>query len=365
MLDLVSLLPTVENPHLELFEDFDLDPEHEETFFGMDLANVRVVKGCGKRCLHCIVPDLNIERMPFPAVLRNAERVKRFNEKVRSLVVDVFQQIESETGYKIGDFDRFWPCFDSVPEEDRQKVISVYRAHPIQSVIPWRDDFIEYPQIFFVSRLANYYDGDVSEYRDTAFLHEDGTPADYGDVFKAFNHPLRPVEFTTAGWSRTDRVAQRAMEKIVLLLQRDPRHGRSNLVNISVSRFPYMAQRGYPQYLEAMKNVIRTLAPLNPNINLFDSPDDPENADFIAIVVEPLLMFIESLSTESHFTFKSAVVSKYAGRMADGNHEEDEDIAGFSMPCYHLFPDGTVAHQTLGKGNRPTPIGERLYSLAA
>jgi len=361
---LYGSLPTVDNPHFELFDD--LAVKEDESIFGQDLATVQSTKGCSKQCTFCLADaSEKLEIMPYTAVAKLAERVQLENKKICSLMIDVFNKIKSETGYSVGDVDKMCFDFNSIPEKDYQKIIDIYNKHPISGLIPWRDDYIEYPHAFFMRRLPNFAGSDPFDYKDTSFLHNDGTPADYGDVFIAFDHPLRPVEINTAGWRRSNKTAQRGAEKIVKACLEGPREGKSNIINISVHRFSRSARLDYREYLEEMKNVIATFSPLKPVIKLYDNPNEEGNAEFIEVVVKPLLEFIKTLPEGDKIIIWNQNVRNIGRAAKEAQKAEYDEISDTSMLGIHIWPDGTIANKISGaKDSKPVATARRLYILS-
>ncbi|MDD5760384.1 MAG: hypothetical protein PHI06_15060, partial [Desulfobulbaceae bacterium] len=100
---------------------------------------------------------------------------------------------------------------------EKIRVLEPYLGSPSRKI--WED----FPEQYKPKQMEHYYDSDPFDYRDTTFLHDDGSPADYGDVFIAsVPATLKSVHVTTAGWPKNDKVSQRAADKIVEFIRSQP-----------------------------------------------------------------------------------------------------------------------------------------------
>ena len=341
--DLKSDLPTVESPHLELFEDLQIDQEQEKEVFGIGLANVQITKGCRHQCSHCAAgAEKNVQIMPFPAVLKIARKMRE-QEK---------PNLEAWKAY----YDEIGGVGKERLEEDKEFMTFL------------KDQFTKFESI------TNYYDSDPFDYRDTTFLHEDGSPADYGDVVKVLASTERRIEFTTAGYPISDSVAQRGAEKIANM---------GPLVEgLRVSIHPYEKGTSYSDpevYRKNMERVIKTLEPVRPTIIFIHEPlnksqaEQERDKDFKDRAIEPLYEIVRSLNLSTYGGLKRGVdLSRYSGR-AESAEKRDNNYDNYDvmscMPGVHILPDGSVLRQSsetdirLGKGLRPQPIGKQLYQL--
>lgn len=397
----VSQLPTVENPRLHLFKDFELTPEQEARIFG-DLEDVQVTKGCSHKCDFCAAgSEASIQKMPFAAVLKIAEKKHEYDTKlteargnaekiwddwgkVRDGIMGKSQaeileeltqwrQAIRANGGKAGwlmDFlkDKYK---DALP-----KLEYAYEQHGMQFLmrgLSMDASFYDFNRIEGSLRdrdqITNYYDSDPFDYQDTAFPHEDGTPADYGDVFAALASEVRPVHITTAGWPRGRKIAQRAAEKIVKLVEENP--DIIDLPRISVNKYEYRARADYGTYREDMENVIRSLEfqrGLPGHVLLFSNKENPEDAQFIQEVIDPIKKFVEE---SRGWQVLEPPISSFSGSIKDSTIEAEShhDVMA-CMPGIHIWPDGTIADQRYNwklldkgveDGTRPTPTGEMLF----
>ena len=421
--ELKSELPTVEHPHLDLFSDLEVSPEDEEKFFSVDLANVQVTKGCRHQCEHCAADaSKKVQVMPFAAVLKIAEKVREQEAVFRRLRGNVERTIANPDSYpKLGALVRkleeitenwefsegdseYWQAFiDKIRKKkwDWKLVEEIYGLEPFlrsRKGLKTKEselgdllrDFIQAfeqcpaclevkkalkagnmdiliinPDKYFSKRFLNYYDSDPFDYRDTTFLHEDSTPADYGDVVKSLVSPYRPTEFTTAGWPLDDKIAQRAAEKIVAL-------GSGTFAHRRISVHPYETGTSRDDavvYRRNMENVIRTLAPIQPMV-VFMLTSFKEGHEKYRPEIMALYEIAKDLKIGTFLGEKEGMrVSRYSGRAAVkfGQAEEDHDVMA-CMPGIHIWPDGSVqelssAKIMAGKGARPQPLGKKIYTL--
>ena len=78
-------LPTVEDPHLELFQDLQIEGKEAEEIFG-GLTNAQTTKGCRHKCTFCAAGSADkIDTMPFAAVLKIAEQKIKVEQELLAL----------------------------------------------------------------------------------------------------------------------------------------------------------------------------------------------------------------------------------------------------------------------------------------
>ncbi|MFA5184938.1 MAG: hypothetical protein WC551_00425 [Patescibacteria group bacterium] len=417
--ELKSELPTVEEPHLEMFAELEVSSEDEERFFGADLKVVQVTKGCRHQCDHCAADAAKkVQVMPFAAVLKIAEKAKLGEQEMVRLEQEVSQafkdlggdakalalarqidRLTEDSAYRsnskmkhlLNVLEREW---------DTSKINSLhdwwdfYRVGPgDKRIIDELNKFFRYiedlPPLRRVKRvyrivdndfsnilyalhegmrrsLLNYYDSDPFDYRDTTFLHQDGKPADYGDVAAALASAHRPVEFTTAGYPKNDAVAQSAAEKIA-------RMPKENLRSPRISLHPYEkgTSQGDPEkYAADMENVLATLAPIKPQVVYMEKVFSPEHEAFRPVLKQLYESAKDRSSVIHGWPGYGIAVSRYSGRAAQdyGQNEVDHDVMS-CMSGIRIWPDGTLHRQAdeadiyTGKGLRPQPLGKSLYKL--
>lgn len=450
-------IPTVEHPRLENFADFHLSQEEKLVVFGPELACVQVAKGCRHQCEHCAADARKkVEYMPFAAVLKIAEELKKNEGKdvalfeewkiqvieflQQGVVREEWKQLKEEQGanYKYAKDD--FALLASLCEDGRrrpqdaaclqteQRALQIYEAIRDQfkkEVKLLEDTGIVRPYIGRQERATNvpgdylepfrretkpslthYWDSDPFDYRDTTFLHEDGTPADYGDVFIAHMPVTEGISITTAGWPKTDAISQRAAEKIVRSIQpfkektgqlykkgggiirgESPRH---DTVRISVHPFERGTSHGdMVRYGEDLENVLRTFDVIHPALVFIKSDNKKVQEQFIEEVISPLAERIRDFpNTAQNFESilkrenKSQIprdwvpVSHFSGRAKEKTAEKQWDILA-CMEGIHLRPDGSVEKQEaslihdefndkeaiwyVAQGTRPKPLGFSLY----
>ncbi len=455
-------IPTVERPRLENFADFQLNQEQKLVVFGPELACVQVAKGCRHQCEHCAAgAGKKVEYMPFAAVLKIAEELKKnegkdivFFEEWKKQAIEFLQQgvvgeewkrLKEERGayykYAEDDFallarlceDCWSRSQDAACSQTEQRALQLYEAIRDQFkedvklledtglVRPYLGrqergtnvpgDYMEpFGSVDTKPHLTHYWDSDPFDYRDTTFLHEDGTPADYGDVFLAHMPVTSDIEITTAGWPKNDAVSQRAAEKVVRAIQpflerkeqikdedgiiRGERSERLRTDHVRISVHPF--ERGIShgdmvRYREDLENVLRTFADIKPGLVFIQSDDKKVQEQFIEEVISPLAERIRDLPDvaqdfDAILKKKGKVevyqkwipVSHFSGRAKEETAEKQWDVLS-CMEGIHLRPDGSVEKQEaslihydsgsnqeqagwqVAQGTRPKPLGFSLY----
>jgi hypothetical protein len=384
--ELQHQIPTVEHTHLDLFEPLALKEEELEVIIGSELANIQTTKGCSHGCEFCAAGATNhIETMPFAAIAQIAEYKDNNPTEEALLFSDWIETVQKEIGIDLRQEEikkRSGKDIPSLSPEEFERItkqlIELYTKHPLFqrypiSFSPFMETYLDYLEAYgsipkkgyTVSQhdsLTNYYDSDPFDYQDNTFLHEDGTPADYGDVVTLLATETRPIHITTAGWRINNTTAQRAAEKIVALHKKNP--SLLATIDISVNKSEKLARKDYSAYLDMMKSTISTLQEVHPRIFLVYD-DTEEYQDFITQVVKPLTLFCKKELSESHIITREFPVSNYSLNIQKENHTDTDIMA--CMPGYHIWPDGTVAKQELQQspgwsqkkvldGTRPTPI---------
>lgn len=384
--ELASQLPTVENPRLELFKDLEIAPEQEQEIFGWQLANVQITKGCRHRCTFCAAnAGARVETMPFVAVLKIAEKMRRQEQRVQelwhsweSIIDEEFKNTDIESQLREKASADPWGIVDldsRIVDAHMRRLTDRFPAHPLKDAINWNKEqriFAPRRKSDIAEPLNNYYDSDPFDYRDTAFPHMDGTPADLADVVAVLGSELRPIYISTAGWPKRDQVAQRAAEKIVRAHEKDP--SKFSTIRISVNKYDVQARRSFDDYRAQMENVIATLKNVDPWILCYYRPDNPEDKEFMDKVIMPLQALWSRLGKGKMGEIPQQV-SQFSGPMADESFRDDVDVMA-CLPGFHVWPDGTVARQAGAswvqlseghsrwqppKGSRPQPSRLKLY----
>ena len=382
-------LPTVENPKPELFKDFDLTEEEKTELFGENLANIQVSKGCTHQCTFCAAgSDKEVKIMPFAAILKIAKEKKDIEPLlkeritlVENLFLDCKKEIKEKTGYSTWQINKMREILktENVKEfaDIIKKAISIYNNHPFKNTakkyasksIYCGDNCL--PSFFLINsihsklsieNISNYFDSDVFDYRDGTFLHDDGSPADYGDVAKLLASELRPIHITTAGWPRTDKIAQKAADKISNM---NPNLFQN--IRLSVNQTEIRARKNLDEYFEDTINTIMTLAPLGLKIIFINNEKDWVYSEMGL----RLKNFVENLKNNKIHIIYSTAISAYSGHIKEEERKEEDNDVMACMDGFHIWPDGIIAEQerdpnpkepfTAPKGARPKPTGKVLW----
>ncbi|MDD5726460.1 MAG: hypothetical protein PHC53_03560 [Patescibacteria group bacterium] len=445
-------IPTVEHPRLDLFQDFDLSSERELAIFGPQLDCVQVAKGCRHQCEHCAIDARkNVEFMPFAAVLKIAEELKKNEGKDMEVFEDwkkqvieflkkgplskAWKQLKQQYGarfkYAKDDYDllgclcetcqrpssnrtdkevdeecsraehQAFQIYEAIRDHFKDKAKLLEDAGIVRPYLGQQKKSTNMPGDYLMPSpfrkkkpgLSHYWDSDPFDYRDTTFLHEDGTPADYGDVFLAHMPVTEYIGITTAGWPKSDSVSQRAAEKIVRAVQpfieeearlykkgggiisgKGPRH---DYLHISVHPFERGISRGdMARYREDLENVVRTFEVIKPEFTFLQSDDKELHEKFIQEVVTPLTEQIQDLPYSSQefevkLTGKSKIlgkekwgrVSRFSGRAKAETTEKQWDVMA-CMAGIHIRPDGLVEKQEESLLRHGSKNEERYWDVA-
>lgn len=386
--NICNQLPTVENPHPELYVPLDIGPDDDE-LLGFDLDVVSITKGCTHGCEHCIVNAKQLRKediMPFPAVLQIAEQKRKFEERVATHWRDWYNVTEHERSVL--------KEIENTTGADRKRLIEglqaslrpKFLAHPISKhisefglVIPREPDFM---RTVFVA-----YDAEPSDYRDTSFRHQDGSPADWGDAFVALASDLRPISITSAGWALHNRTATRGAEKIAKAVHENPKL----LLRLGISINPYdeLYKRDPAAYVQSMKQVIQILGSLGPRLwcrsergvhDEFDKTVIGELAEFYRSQFIDNGGILPARRKENFELIWHRQVSHFSGRAYQAGHESDPDTMNVSAGR-HVWPNGQVAFRSYNerrstmifdnrsiqmsgnKGERPQPTGQSIFTI--
>lgn len=390
-----EVVPTVENPRTELFADFEAPKEVVDKIFSDGLSNIQITKGCRHQCTFCAAGAAKtVQTMPFPAIIKAAVAKKDGEKKMREMCAEWLEDVQKETGMDIETLRYAQDGEMSLEKSNKigRKVSSIFLDHPFRKFWETRHDYGR--QIFasdleitkgrpnaisfeavplgnFTSMLGhvyesqsvtNYYDSDPFDYKDRTFLHQDGSPADFGDVSRLLATKERPIHITTAGWSKTDTVAQRAAKKVVELGREFLSHPR-----LSINQHEVRARKNKKTYLEDAFNTIKTFEPVGLEVLVFDDKSDPE---YTREVVNPIKAYLAKNRSDINYLvyYTEPQISLYSGPMKKTEFEDDHHDVMACMPGYHIWPDGSVAVQNEkvdilhAKGFRPTPNGQKLWN---
>lgn len=398
----VDILPTVENPRLELFADFDLTPEQEVEVFGWGLSCVQSHKGCTHQCKQCYRDAAcRLEMTPFAAIAKIAEKKwkyeklgcqewKDWEEHLRKAKIVDFKKFRvrkfvntARKNELIGFFNLLLAEWEKFPRKVLKLRVPFEESLPLNALRGRYLHFVPINLGSIINCVSNYEDNDPLEYRDFRFLHQDGTPADYGDVFRLMSTCIRPVTVTTAGWFSEDKIACRAMKKVVEIC------AENHLVDskrhrISVSTGERHFRKDSRLYVSEIERMISEAASLNPLVNLYYDKGDDEDRR----IVEMMAILFSGLM-EKKLGIKSNIlltpISFRTGRAVElrkgddyENWDPDANIDGI-----HIRVNGEVKKKPdFEWGSRrnkegklyyfprtpedsvPEPTGMRLYHLA-
>lgn len=465
-------LPTVEQPHLELFADLDLPPEELHKIMGPGLANIQVTKGCSHKCDFCAAnAEGKVTFMPYAAILKIAIEKRKTEDELDQKIVDYCEkegaEPEAGTSIKIPKYKELFNADDTAIEmelknlyqnvfrgvvifadklspeketllqgskviESLRKLAAILKDHnnnvikTLTILIDQKSEIIALLEDISASKhsaeketakvlleemealpekiddielwinndkifgnykgkqIDTYYDSDPFDYRDSSFLHEDGSPADFGDVVNALGSKSRKIEITTAGWSLKDKVAQKAAEKVA-------ESNYISLIRISINSSEIDAKKDPTKYVTKMEGVIKTLRktfyPPEPDnwekrqsqtqILLFP---DPGNLVYQKDVVQKIRQYCKEINVH-HFIIEPTI-SDFSGPMETEEAKDTHHDVMSCMPGHHIWPDGTIAEQNLGigylvkkgpstiyhdfgtpKGSRPTPTGKKIFHI--
>ncbi|OGE31936.1 hypothetical protein A2631_02325 [Candidatus Daviesbacteria bacterium RIFCSPHIGHO2_01_FULL_44_29] len=389
LLALRPQLPTVEAPQLHLFAKLRSNRIFESPD---DIKNIQVTKGCSHGCDFCAIDAFSrVEAMPYVSVLKIAQSLREAERPRQKAYQEWQARLTLHTGVTLAQFreasvtwanaplregtEHFFDKFAELSEvlweylqQDPPTFLPVRPAVMGKSGL--REDDLLTPH---KRSITNYYDSDPFDYRDTTILHQDGTPADYGDVFTALASPFSPIHITTAGWRQNNAVAKRAAQKIAQATQADPALRRQ--FRLSVNMGELTAKQSLDLYLDSITSAARELfsagVPHDLNqILLFADQETPNGLEF----EKKCLAVLSQEITKNHLPagIYQCRISRYSGRNREWNGSADHDVMA-CMPGYHIWPNGSVMYQdsfrdTDGKikvrrGTRPQPTGDELYRL--
>lgn len=395
-------LPTVEKPRLELFADFDLTPEQENEVFGWELSTIQSHYGCTHQCEQCYknAPH-RLSIMPFAAIGKIAAKKWKYDklgarewlaweEFLRQKgVVDLRTEpmekfLETATDSELLSFlERImakWKEFD--PKTLRMRV--PFKTSLLPEVLRKKCvNMVPFNISSIINFVFNYEGNDPLEYRDSLFLHKDGTPADYGDVFKLMSSFIRPVVFTTAGWFPEDKVACRAIEKIIKICKQDKFvNSGDNRISISYGERHFL--KDPEAYFDQVEAMIRQAAPIKPMVSLYYEKRNLRQKYLSFLLGD---VYVKMMKEEFGIKHEDQVmvtpISHLRGRAATGadfrkrDWDPDQNVDGI-----HIRPNGEVSKKApfgwrtrkrkngeiehffgVPKGSDPEPTGIWLYHL--
>jgi hypothetical protein len=204
-----------------------------------------------------------------------------------------------------------------------------------------------------------HYDNDPLEYSDYKFRHEDGTPADFSDIFCLLDTYVRPVFVSTAGWLEANWLAERSVRNIVENVKNKAFFGGFRL---GIKRYERLARTNPDAYLSNLKRMMTILWPLTEGKHLdllfYYDPrieNDKAWAETKARELEEFAVSTLGGSIEgcAHF----AIVSHHSGRAYDPRFAEQDFDMNDSWG-YEIRPDGNVTWREKGVVVKKTVDGE-------
>lgn len=400
-----KLLPTVENPHSEFFADFDLTPEQESEVFGWKLSTIQSHSGCTHQCIQCYKDaPKRLTFMPFAAIVKIAIK-KREYERLGANEWKAWIEHLQKNG--VVDLYKF-PIRDFLKRSTRSELVSFlkillrewekFSPKVLQLHVPFNESLpvgvlrklclhsVPINLGSFIRCVFTYEGNDPLEYRDPCFLHTDGSPADFGDVFDVLSQTgLRPISITTAGWFSEDKLACRAIRKVMDICRKEPFvDSRDHRISISTGERHFKSNPD--QYLRELDRMLRESASLKPKINLYYNLNDSKDRCLMFNLADQIEKFLkEEVGTKnkilvSHLSClrgRAISLRNNESWTEEGDWDPDNNVDGI-----HIRPNGEVLKKSdffwgtrrtkngrisheiqTPKGSDPEPTGIWLYHL--
>lgn len=312
---LVKEFPTVENPRPELFRELVLPKEKWLDVFGANLVSMQVGDGCSHQCRQCLfAAKEQIEITPFMALFKMGE-----------------------AKYSV-----------------EKKIISDWRkAEELGKVVALECSFFNH-----------YMGNDPFDYVGFDFLHEDGSPADYGDIMELHASSLNQLYISTAGPRRSRKIARRAICKIKKLAEKSPDILAG--LRLSVSLGGRLAQKDPIAYVKNIEWLMSELDGVLSQIEVYyDKKVDGEER--LALDLAVLCKIRASkLSKKPELRFLS--ISHFAGRTTEIDPDDYDPFGDDSGYGYYILSSGEITQKVKlpegdKKGNWPVPTGLRVFEL--
>jgi hypothetical protein len=375
----------VENPHPELFGDLDFGRLTESEVMGHKLNVIQSHAGCEHDCegfCDANAPNKIISRMPFMGLYRIAQSKLRYDRRYARISENWYRHIhkmgivpesESLLDKRIRSMKRFGEFYDFILQ-----VLTVCEQHPISDHLRlweitaevdfryiWENYGCFLPVLFnsLQNSILTYNNNDPVAYTDPRFRHEDGTPADFGDLFLRLDTYVRPVFVSTAGWLESNSLAERAMHKVVDRMKGDV---CSAGIRLSIKRYEKLARTSPEAYLYNLKRMLSVLWPLRESNNLFlafyyDVRVEDDELWAVSTMRELDEYAKLTLGDSIADCSECSLVSHYGGRAYDPRYAE-EDGDPDNTWGYEIRPDGTVTWRDETRlVRRETPDGHVFY----
>jgi|GEM_PF-1719516 len=401
--ELAKELPTVENLHLDLFEDIQISEENKNVIFSFPaLTCVQISDGCTHDCTMCGREKKPLTHMSLIMIAKIGQEIEKSRIPVEKVWDDWAAHIKSIIGVNLDDIGNEWikeqvasgftddgiKLIRTIEREFPNHEISKYfeqpenvpspieinHENPIETI---RDlhDFYPFTPLNLRRDLNIFNFSDPFDWRDSSLCHEDGQTADLADAFALLATPLRPVFLSTTGWQENDPLGPIAAKKLVDLCTKEPL--LHDAIRISVSPTEGLARKDLNRYREHIKNVILALQglPLNLTIRV-EREESPEKAEFDRLIRLPLIEFMNDLKARSgmdepnkkfFYRVQTRGISRWKDRASNPEYEQESD-SGACMGGIHVLTDGVIAIQPGSrykyppKGSRPRRTNLKLYN---
>lgn len=313
---LIEELPTVEHLHSRLFRSVLLTDKQSSRVLSRNLKTVQITEGCSHQCEHCfLAAGKRLHITPFAAIVQVAKEMRK---------------IEGQFYKKM-----------------------------LQN---WEDK--SQPKEVAVTIVNNYSDGDPLDYVDRCFLHEDGSPADYGDVFKLLASRLHPIHVSTAGWRPNNLIAARAIEKIKALLAEDPEILAG--CRLSANFKERLAKQNYEAYIKNVLRMIKVMEGILTDIDLTYDKLDLKEWELAQLFYMALVWESEKLSPAPQC--RLLPMSRFSGRNGIEDAGDFDPFGSMKDNGYYILQSGEIMkrHQSKSgqKGIRPEPTGMWAFKLS-
>ncbi len=376
-------LPTVERPHGKLFAELDFGSLGAAEVMGHKLITIQSHLGCTHQCegfCDSCAPRKITRTMPFAAILKLAKEKHCRDRRFARIMLNFLDNLKRHRVMPEGEMEGGIMNMGLLPRDEREldariqemkgyefikfirAVDDVCELHPIASIFRqwpmpsmtdaksklqhvWRYYWHYVPVMArsMMQPIHNFNGNDPIEYRNLDFLHMDGTPANFGDVFHYLTTMIRPIFLSTAGWLPSNLVAERAARRMMEVYRNDKWY--SGGVRLTVKRYEILARTDPTAYVENLKRMITLFWPMVPDDFDVEIYYDPKIAGDIAwaeSICDQLEHFAQSDLGGSLGIDTLVEVSHKLGRAYDPRYAEtDHDSTGDAWG-YHILPDGRV-----------------------
>lgn len=291
-----NIFPSIENPHLEYFQDLMPNTKKNIKKEIVYLLNcVSIADGCSHQCSFCALKTPHkIRFMPYITILKIAQLIAQstnnYGDIVNKLKSDITlnkftKQTIIEFLYCLVERNYYTNLFNNCrgsasPLEifqvlgfgdseikklkhlnfkqikNKFKVLQIITdSLSLDNVKRNQASFLKYVDTSSKPRIINYYRCDPFDYRDFNVVSvKNKRPVDYGDIYKIFTNLGYSVDIATACWDKGDKVAQHAATTIAKIGVAPP-----NQFYLSYHAYSVQARTSFTKYLENILNAILTI----------------------------------------------------------------------------------------------------------